>query len=173
MKPHYPIPLILILIGAILLGAVGYFLLRTQLENRRQPGAAPLPDEIVGFRLERSIIGQDAISGLNQMHAKDFPLVSGAIGKYGHQGEATLWVSRLENEATAGQMVTAMKVRITETDSPFHPLAELNIGSRMVYELEGMGQKHYYFQSGESVVWLAVDTAVAGDAIKQVLLFYP
>jgi len=173
MKPRNLIAIILILMGFILVAAVGVTLFSSQLRIWRQPGTVPLPDEIVGFQLERKIVGQDAVSGLNQMHLKDFPLVSGAIGEYGHQGEATLWVSRLANEGAAGRMVLAMEARIKETDSPYHPLAERNLGRRVVFELEGMGQKHYYFQSGNLVVWLAVDTGMAGEAIEQVLKFYP
>jgi hypothetical protein len=36
-----------------------------------------------------------------------------------------------------------------------------------------MGQKHFYFQSGDLLIWLAADQEIAEQAISQVLEFYP
>src|SRR3990172_85166 len=57
--------------------------------------------------------------------------------------------------------------------SPFSPVGERQDGTRIVYELDGMGQKHFYFQSGKMIVWLAVNPERAEEALTQVLKFYP
>jgi hypothetical protein len=36
-----------------------------------------------------------------------------------------------------------------------------------------MGQRHYYFQSENFVIWLAADPSVADEAIQQILEVYP
>jgi hypothetical protein len=66
-----------------------------------------------------------------------------------------------------------MRDRIASAESPFTPLAERSDGQRTVYELEGMGQHNYYFQSGDLVIWLAADQQYAEVALQQLLAFYP
>jgi hypothetical protein len=70
-------------------------------------------------------------------------------------------------------MLIAMKDKIAEGNSPFTPAGERPDGGRVIYELEGMGQKHFYFQSGDLLIWLAADQEIAEQAISQVLEFYP
>lgn len=41
-----------------------------------------------------------------------------------------------------------------------------------MYALEGMGQKHYYFQAENLVIWLAVDPAFGDEALQQILEVY-
>jgi hypothetical protein len=66
-----------------------------------------------------------------------------------------------------------MKDKIAEGNSPFTPTGERPDGSRVIYELGGMGQKHFYFQSGDLLIWLAADVDLAEQALGQVLVFYP
>ena len=49
----------------------------------------------------------------------------------------------------------------------------MKYGSRTVYELVGMGQLHYYFRSGNLVIWLAANEQVAELALQDALDFYP
>ena len=65
------------------------------------------------------------------------------------------------------------KIARTSGSSPFSPVGERKDGSRTIYELDGMGQKHFYFQSGKLIVWLAVDLESAEEVLAQVLKFYP
>jgi hypothetical protein len=52
-------------------------------------------------------------------------------------------------------------------------LGELKDGNRLIYELEGMGQRHYYFQSGKLLIWMAANPELAEQAITEILKFYP
>ena len=70
-------------------------------------------------------------------------------------------------------MVEAMRERIAEGNSPFTPLSQTTDKNRTVYVLEGMGQKHFYFQSKNLVVWVAVEPALAEAVIQQILEAYP
>jgi hypothetical protein len=47
------------------------------------------------------------------------------------------------------------------------------VNGRTLYELTGMGQRHYYFQSNNLVVWLAADDPIAETALAGALNFYP
>ena len=76
-------------------------------------------------------------------------------------------------KSMAGRLITAMRDRIAAVGSPFEPIAEQEIDQRMVYKLDGMGQRHIYFRSDQLIIWLAVDVRLAEDALRQVLILYP
>lgn len=161
------------LIGAgslLVLGVTGYLLFNLFLGA---PGPAPLPGHVAGYTLARHAFGQAAIDEITQMHGKAFSLTSGAVGIYGAQGQATLWVSGTGLPFIAGRLVEAMRERIAEGRSPFTPLGGRQEDGRTVYELEGHGQKHFYWQSGRLVVWLAADFELAEQALAEMLDFYP
>jgi hypothetical protein len=73
----------------------------------------------------------------------------------------------------AAQMVDAMHDKIAQGRSPFTPTSQISDNGRTIYALEGMGQKHYYFQSRNLVIWLAVEADIADTAIQQLQEFYP
>lgn len=161
----------LILLGVVLASSgVGYALFSQALDN---PGTAPLPGQIAGLALSGRSTGWQAIGELTRLHGKGFPLSSGAVAMYGDQHQAKLWVAGAPIRLLASRMLISMKDRIAEGNSPFTPTGERPDGSRVIYELGGMGQKHFYFQSGDLLIWLAADQQFAEQAISQVLEFYP
>ena len=131
-----------------------------------------LPDQVAGFDLTSSKAGSEAITEFTSMHGEEFPVTSGAIGYYG-SGKATLWVAGTSSEEIASEMVSDMQAKIAQGNSPFTPVDEIRDGDRTVYVLEGMGQKHYYFQSKNLVIWLAAEPSPANAAIQQILEVYP
>lgn len=166
-----PIAVLLIAAGVlVLIGTFAYWRFSQAVAN---PDAATLPDSLAGLPLASAAYGPEAVAEVNRLHRKEFPLTSGAMGMYGSGGQATLWVTGLPIDAMAAQTVAAMRDKIAEGNSPFAPTAERQEGRRTVYELDGMGQKHFYFQSGALVVWLASDAAIADQALAQALEAYP
>ena len=164
-------PLLLIAAGLLLVtGATGYSLY-SQALNR--PASAPLPDQLAGLSLVQQANGPQAVAEIDRLYGKDFPLTSAAVGVYGVESKATLWVSGLPVRFMAGRILDSMRNRIAGSRSPFKPAGEYKDGNRTIYELEGMGQKHFYFQSKNLVIWLAVDEPLAGQALEQALAFYP
>lgn len=131
-----------------------------------------LPAQLAGLELTSSKTGDPAISEFTSMHGKAFPVVSGDIGFYGN-GAITLWVAGTSTDAIAGKMVNSMQARIAEGNSPFSPTNEIQNGNHTVYVLDGMGQTHYYFQSNQLVIWLAVQPSLADESLKQILEVYP
>ena len=133
--------------------------------------AVNLPEQIAGVSLTDSQEGTDAIAAISDLHDQAFPVEYGAVGIYGKH-QMTLWVAGTDSESIAGQMTTAMQQKIAEGNSPFRPVDEIDMGNRTLYALEGMGQQHYYFQSRNLVIWLAVDPAFADEALQQILEVY-
>lgn len=168
MKRIFPIALIAA--GVLLIsGAIAWLYINRSIS---QPTAGALPDSISGISLANATTGEQAITELSDMHGREFPIEFGAIGVYGNR-EITLWVSGAASEAIAAQMTDAMRSKIAQGNSPFTPIDEIQNDNRVVYVLDGMGQKHYYFQSKKLVIWLAADPAIADAAIQQILEVYP
>ena len=65
-----------------------------------------------------------------------------------------------------------MEMKIAESETPFEPLGRSKHEAHMVYELVGMEQRHFYFQSGPLVVWLAADPLMSDRALEDVLEVY-
>lgn len=107
------------------------------------------------------------------MHQEVFPLASAAVGMYGTEHQVMLWVSGAPITPLAGRMLVSMREKIAEGRSPFTPIGERKEGNRIVYELDGMGQVHFYFQSGKLLVWMAANPELSDKALEEALKFYP
>lgn len=162
--------LLIVLCGLVVLAALVYWRFTAAVAS---PDAASLPPSLAGRPLIQSTYGPQAVAEVNRLHGLDFPLSSGAMGIYGAEGQAVLWVSGAPAQPMAARMVAAMRDRIAEGNSPFTPTAQRLDGRRVAYELDGMGLKHVYFQSGTLVVWLAADPLLAERAVPEALEFYP
>lgn len=163
--------LLVVVAGATLLaGSIGGLLYVRAL---REPGVAPLPDSISGLELSASASGREAVEIINRLHGQGFSLTSAAVGTYGSAGEIQLWVSGAGTKWFARRLVSDMGESIAETDTPFTPLGERNAAGRPVFELKGLGKRHFYFQSGSLLVWMAVAEGLAEDALSDCLEVYP
>jgi hypothetical protein len=160
----------LITVGILLLSGVvnwSYFGNLT-----KQPGEVSLPDSIAGLKITNITTGDQAMADFENLHDKQFPVTSGSIGIYGNN-EITLWAAGAPSETIASEMTNSMTEKIAKGNSPFTPLEQITQGNRTIYVLEGMGQQHYYFQSNNLVIWLAVSPALADRALQQTLEVYP
>jgi hypothetical protein len=150
--------------------ALGYYL---YLQEVVIIGSAPLPLELVELSLEGKVEGEAALEELAWMHQQGFSLNRGAIGSYGEQGQIVIYAAGTPFGLTTSSLVRDMREKIAAVDSPFAPIAEREINRRRVYELIGLGQKHFYFRSGDLIIWLAADESLAEEALAQVLDYYP
>ena len=139
--------------------------------DQKEP--APLPGDIAGMSLRGQVLGAPALAELSWMHGQEFQLNQGAVGSYGMGNEITLYVAGTPLSYTAARMISDMRDKIKQAETPFTPLGEREHGRRTIYELVGMGQQHFYFRSGNLVVWLAVAGEDAELALQQALDFYP
>jgi hypothetical protein len=162
------LPLLFMLIGVIIVGVAAFVFLRTS-TSTSAPTA--FPESIIGIPLTDHLIGDEAIASIAELHGKTIPLADGVVAVYGDQ-TLTLWVSAAENESAAADLTQLMVTRIAEGRSPFTDKGILSFEGVDVYYLEGLGQKHFYWQSKNLVLWIAVDEEYAGDALTEVIQFY-
>jgi hypothetical protein len=164
-------PLGLMVIGVALLSAgVAYAWVNQRITN---PSPAPLPANVVNLDLVNHSSGQRASSEVSRLHDQDFPFTSASVGRYGPDHSITVWVTGVPFRMMAGRMVVAMRDKIDEVETPFTPINQRQDGRRTVYELVGLGQRHFYFQSANLIVWLGVDEHLADQALTELLEFYP
>ena len=84
-----------------------------------------------------------------------------------------LWVGETFWKIIAKRMIVDMRDEIATGSSPFRPEGERFINDRTIYVLDGMGQKHFYYQSGKLIIWLAADENIAEQALYEVLEYFP
>lgn len=164
-------PLILLIAGMVLL--VSGLIYQEFAQSIANPGPAPVPDSVAGLTRTRVVYGAEAVSEVSQLHRKTFPLSAAAAATYrGQSSSATLWVAGAPARLLASRLIKEMEAAIASTSSPFSPVGTRQLDGRVVYELSGLGQRHFYFRSAELVVWLAADEVVAEDALAATLDFY-
>jgi len=159
----------MIVMGVVLVAGSLFFGLVTNSSGK----TASLPESIAGVPLKTADYGAQAVAEITSLHQKDLLVSSGAKGLYGTAGQISLWVAGFSSNADAGQSLQSMTEKISQGNSPFSFTDQKQVAGRPINELEGMGQKHFYFQSGKSVIWLAADLQLADRALKDVLNFYP
>ena len=159
---------VLFMLGvAILVGTV-WFALHTGSSRQVAPD---VPQEVAEVEMTQFITGPEAIESIQQLHGVEILLAGGVVAAYGNQN-IILWVSDAGEVATAADLTELMKVRIAEGRSPFVELGDFELEGKTIYALDGMGQAHYYWQSGELVIWLAADVDLAEGAIREVVAYY-
>ena len=136
------------------------------------PAGLILPGRLAGLPITSQMTGPQAVADFSNLHGEQFPLTSGAVGIYGNN-QVTLWVAGAPLNLMAARLVNAMRDKIAEGNSPFTPIGESLDSNRTIYALEGMGQKHFYFQSHNLVIWVAANADIADAALQQLKEIYP
>lgn len=170
-SPQSHLARLVLFIGLVLL--TGSLIFGYLLRSGPDGSANSLPRSIAGYTLNTATYGPEAIAEIARMHGKEFPTTFGAMGTYGDAGQISLWIEGFQNKSTTSQILNEMMGKIALGNSPFSPSGQKRVGYRAVNQLDGMGQKHVYFQSGNLVVWLAADPLVADQAIQEILEEYP
>lgn len=171
MKSKPILPFVLIGTGAIVLILAAIFLLRDA--GQPQQPRALLPPALRGLALTEQTLGPAAVAGVIELHGVDFELSDAAIGVYGSQSQATLWISVEPDADTAVQLTDLMSEKINAGRSPFTLPTVSSVAGKQVYALTGLGQQHYYWQAGELVIWLSANFDIAAQALQECLAYYP
>ncbi len=81
-----------------------------------------------------------------------------------------LWISDYDAKAKAAEEVEKMAQRIqTREGKEFRHFRMISIEGIPVYFVVGMGQAHYFYQTGNKVIWLAVDPQLAKETIRDLI----
>jgi hypothetical protein len=164
-------PFILIFVGIMLVIAAFAFPAFSNAKNTA--GEVPVPNQIGSYSLGSKATGIAAIQEFTRLHGKPFSVLAGAKANYGSGNQVTLWVASTASIADTSQLLEAMRDKIADDKSPFTPAGSSQDKGRTVFALDGMGQKHFYFQSGKYLVWMAANADLADFALQQILTFYP
>jgi len=130
-------------------------------------GAWRMPRSLAGRSLIAQKSGAVALTEIETLHGKGFELTDGTVVRF---GDATLWVAKAKGEAAAKAMADTMTRRIAEGRSPFTPTGTRPINGRTVWTLTGIGQSHFYWQTSNKVVWLAISPALAEQGLRELML---
>lgn len=164
-------PFILIVLGVTLVvGAIAFPLL---FRSEPESTSAPIPQQVAGLSMVSKSTGKAAMQEFSQLHGKSFPVTSGAKAVYGAGNQVIIWAAGTTSTSDTQKLLEEMRDKIALGRSPFQPAGIQTIANREVYRLDGTGQKHYYFQSGKYLVWIAANSDVAEQALQQALNFYP
>ncbi len=134
-------------------------------------GDAVVPRALAGLPLTALESGDEALIAVEQLHGKALGtgLDAAWVAHYGDAGQATLWVSRSANPQDAQVLFVRMTDKIAEGNSPFSGSKPMSGAELEGYELDGMGQKHYYFVAGADLYWLAVAPDLAQPALAELV----
>ncbi len=128
-----------------------------------------VPAKLGALTLTQTTIGADALTEFAQLHGKGFDLASGYRASYSGEGkQATLWVGQAKDLQTAQDMTEEMAKKIGAGNAMFTDLQTLNIGGRTLFSVNGQGQQHYFYASGDKIVWVALDPSQALDALHSI-----
>ncbi len=130
-----------------------------------------LPESIGAFRLQNMKSGTEAKKEITRLHGKNLDFRTGYIGTYKHgHKEAMLWISDYDAKAKAAEEVEKKARRIqTREGQEFRHFRMISIEEIPVYFVVGMGQAHYFYQTGNKVIWLAVDPQLAKETIRDLI----
>jgi hypothetical protein len=135
--------------------------------------AGAVPQTLAGLALAEQTAGAEAIAQIQNLHLGDFALEDGAVAMYGSE-QAVVWVATTASDSAAAAMVTDMEQSIAQGNNPtFTPVGVYNFGGRPLFQVDGLNQWNFYFQSGAKVVWLSADQDIAEQAVTELMQFYP
>ncbi len=126
-----------------------------------------MPKSLAGKSLIAQKSGAVALAEIESLHGKGFEMTDGTVV---HYGDATVWVAKAKDEAAAKSMMATMTRRIAEGRSPFTSMGTRQVNGRMVWTLTGMGQSHFYWQTSDKVVWLAISPALTEQGLRELML---
>ncbi|RJQ38208.1 MAG: hypothetical protein C4550_07005 [Nitrospiraceae bacterium] len=115
-----------------------------------------VPEKIASLPRTEFISGPEAIQQIAMMHGKNISLDEGHIAKYKSGGtEVTIWISVSPSREEGEELFRLMDEKMPAS-KVFKNRQEVEIRSRKVVKVDGMGQEHYYWVSGKYNYWVAV-----------------
>ncbi len=158
------------------LTVIGVAAVAALLANARPPAAPPAgdlqaPPILAGSALVAAIRGPAALAELARLHGRRIEAVDGLVARYG--GGLTVWISASSSPPRTTMLLFEMTRRLAGAATPFTAPRALEISGRTVFATDGLGQRHYYYQSGSLAIWLAAPPSVADATLRKLLQVYP
>lgn len=129
-------------------------------------GKSGMPAKLGTMQLASVTGGQEAMAQVDRLHGLGIELADAKVAQYSHSSpyhsaRATVWVGVAKSESAAADLLQRMVEAIGKSGgSGFSNVQKLNVSGHEVYQVDGQGGAHFFFQSREQpadVVWLTVE----------------
>ena len=135
---------------------------------------ASVPERLGELELVSIIEGPEALAQIEKLHGTDINLVEAQVASYarGSTERITVWVSRAESSDDAAELTRMMVEGINRGNSVFSNLQRLTVSSHEVFQVDGHGGEHFFYNSREPrerVVWLAIEAGDTRLILEQVI----
>lgn len=133
-----------------------------------------IPVTLGGLPRTHMLEGNDALREINRLHGKSIPARGGFVAHYERDGAvAMLYVSRAYLGPLAHwqltRMIEGIRKGASNAEGQFTHLRVREQDGVTFYSALGLGQIHYFYRSGATMVWLAADPGVARQALGDTL----
>ena len=113
-----------------------------------------LPTQLGGLGLTKVFEGAEAAGMIDKMHGKKLGVTENYIGYYGSKrARNVLFVSVYEIVEKAKDDLMQMAVKMEKGSRMFAPLSVEGMGDNARFRTEGMGLVHYFYRSGNLLIW--------------------
>jgi hypothetical protein len=169
-KKRRGLVLLQLLLVAGLLALVWFSFGQNVLGSREQ---LDVPERLGTLELTGTLGGSEAMAQIERLHGNNIEVMSAYIVEYAYGNERVIvWVGRAESSDAAAALTSKMIGGIGKGGSIFSNLQRLTIASQEVFQVDGPGGEHFFYNSGErdkQVVWLTVEAADALSILEQVV----
>lgn len=136
------------------------------------------PERLGNLELIGVVKGDDAMAQINSLHSLDITLADAFYAVYTHSSpyhgssRATIWVGKVESTEVAARITQKMIDSISKGGSAFDNLQRLTVADSEVFQVDGPGGSHFFYNSQKrkgAVVWLTVEADDPLLILKDVL----
>jgi hypothetical protein len=154
----------------ILILILGGLLLFVSCSTDKNPN--DLPQKLGGLSLAKVIKNKEATAIINKMHGKTLDECKNFIAYYGSKGSKNiLYVSVYENAEIAKTSIMNMAMKMANGSSVFSPITYGKMGQDVHFKTEGMGLKHYFYRTDNTLIWWQAEPDKADAAYNDLLKF--
>ncbi len=140
--------------------------------NKRNQSHRYFPKKLGGLSLSRIIQNQDATQIINKMHGKKLDDSDNYIAHYGKDDSRNiLYVTVYEDDEQAKTNLMSMAMKMAKNTSVFSPLKYGEMADSVHFQTEGMGFEHYFYRTGNILIWWQVDPDKAGATYEDLRNF--
>ena len=154
--------IIFILVLAIIVAVFFIPLLIGKSVPRSRAGLLEAPPSKIGeMSLFNSVQGEEALESINRLHGKKIKLHDGIVAHYEKDGKmAMVWIGLASDKGEATALINQMVGRIRGGSKVFSFVKQFKTHGTEIFQLSGMGQRHFIYQKSDKVVWVSLDRKV-------------
>jgi hypothetical protein len=124
--------------------------------------------------LTHSLQGDGALKEIGRLHGKRIMARDGFVAHYERDGPAAMLYVTLAHAGPVARwqlsrMVERIRSGVSNVEGRFTHLKAWEQDGLSIYSALGLGQVHYFYRTGATIVWLAADPSVARAAVADTI----